>query len=227
MTPSKTAAPAREPLSRDRVLQAAIALADAEGIESLTMRRLARELGVEAMSLYHHVANKDDMLDGMVDIIFGEIGPPSGTEWKEAMRQRAISARTVLSRHRWAIGLLDSRTSPGPATLRHHNAVVGSLRRSGFSIPMAAHAYSLLDSYIYGFTLQEKSLPFESPAEVAEMAEVFLRTVSADEYPYLAEMTVEHVLKPGYDFTNEFETGLELILDGLERAVAQGWPARS
>lgn len=227
MTPSKTAAPAREPLSRDRVLQAAIALADAEGMESLTMRRLARELGVEAMSLYHHVANKDDMLDGMVDIIFGEIGLPSGTEWKEAMRQRAISARAVLSRHRWAIGLLDSRTSPGPATLRHHDAVVGSMRRSGFSIPMAAHAYSLLDSYIYGFTLQEKSLPFESPEEVAQMAEVFLRAVPADEYPYLAEMTVEHVLKPGYDFANEFETGLELILDGLERAVAQGWPARS
>ena len=209
----------RTPLSRERVLRAAVALADESGIDSLTMRKLGDAVGVEAMSLYNHVANKVDLLDGMVDLVFSEIGLPSGgTDWKTSMRQRAVSAREVLSRHRWAIGLMESRTSPGPATLRHHDAVIGSLRRGGFSIEMAAHAFSVLDSYIYGFALQEASLPFDTGEETAELAQMILQQLSPDEYPHLTELTVEHVLQPGYDYGNEFEFGLDLILDGLERA---------
>src|SRR6516225_10051544 len=149
------------PLSRERILRAAVAIADESGIGSLSMRKLGQALGVEAMSLYNHVASKSDLLDGMVDIVFSEIGLPDGDlGWKLAMRQRAISAREVLARHRWAIGLMESRRSPGPATLRHHDAVLGCLRQAGFSVELTAHAYSLLDSYIYGFALNEAGLPF-------------------------------------------------------------------
>jgi len=208
----------RTRLNRDRVLRAAIALADAGGIESLTMRKLGVELGVEAMSLYHHVANKSDLLDGMIDGVFGEIDLPSGTDWRTAMRQRAISAREALSRHRWAIGLMESRSTPGPATLRHHDAVLGTLRGAGFSIKMAAHAYSALDSYIYGFALQEPSLPFHTAEETAQVTQAIMAQFASGEYPHLTEMAVEHVLQPGYAYGNEFEFGLDLILDGLERA---------
>ena len=209
----------RIPLSRERVLRSAVAFADQGGIASLSMRKLGDALGVEAMSLYNHVANKSELLDGMVDLVFSEIDLPSGgAGWKTAMRQRAVSARQALSRHRWAIGLMESRASPGPATLRHHDAVIGSLRHAGFSIEMAAHAYSALDSYIYGFALQEASLPFDTEEETAEVAEMIFKQFPADEYPHLTELTVEHVLQPGYDYGNEFEFGLDLILDGLERA---------
>ena len=217
--PTKPATDARIPLGRDRVLRAAVAFADESGIDSLSMRKLGEALGVEAMSLYNHVANKDELLDGMVDLVFIEIDlPSSGTDWRTAMRQRAISARQALSRHRWAIGLMESRTSPGPATLRHHDAVIGSLREAGFSIAMAAHAFSVLDSYIYGFALQDASLPFDTAEETAEVAQMILARFPPDEYPHLTELTVEHVLQPGYDYANEFEFGLDLILDGLERA---------
>jgi len=216
--PTKPAAEPRVPLSRERVLRAAVALADDSGLESLTMRKLGEVVGVEAMSLYNHVANKGDVLDGMVDLVFSEIHLPlAGVDWKTAMRQRAISAREVLSRHPWGIGLMESRTSPGPATLRHHDAVLGSLRQGGFSIEMAAHSFSALDSYIYGFALQEASLPFDTAEETAEVAQLILKQLPADEYPYLTELTIEHVLQPGYDYGNEFEFGLDLILDGLER----------
>ena len=206
-------------LNRERVLDAAVALADAGGIESLTMRKLGEELGVEAMSLYNHVANKDDLLDGMIDVVFSEIDLPAGAAgWKRAMRERAISAREVLSRHPWATGLMESRATPGPATLRHHDTVVGTLRGAGFSIELAAHAYSALDSYIYGFALQEANLAFDGAQETAEVLQTILAPHPADEYPHLTELTFEHVLKPGYDYGNEFEFGLDLILDGLERA---------
>ncbi len=156
-------------LNRERVLRAAVAVADAGGIESLTMRKLGVELGVEAMSLYNHVANKVDLLDGMIDCVFEEIElPTDGTDWRSAMRRRAISAREVLSRHPWATGLMESRTTPGPTTLRHHDTVIGVLRAAGFSIEMVAHAYSLLDSYIYGFALQTPNLPFDTTAGKTE-----------------------------------------------------------
>ncbi len=207
----------RTRLTRARVLAAAVALADADGIQSLTMRRLGAALGVEAMSLYHHVANKDDVLDGMVDTVFAEIELADATDWRTAMRDRAVSARAALTRHPWAIGVMESRTNPGPATLYHHDAVLGILRRAGFSVGMSAHAFSLLDSYIYGFALQETSLPFDTPEETAEVAQAILDGAPGDQYPHLTELTLEHVLRPGYDYGAEFEFGLDLLLDGLER----------
>ena len=209
---------ARIALNRERVLEAGVALADREGIEALSMRRLGQEVGVEAMSLYNHVRNKDEILNGMVDIVFSEIDlPAAGEDWPTAMRRRAISARHALKRHPWAIGLMESRAQPGPATLRHHDSVLRNLRLGGMSIEMAAHAYSLLDSYIYGFTLNEQSLPFDSsPAKVAEVAGNIMREMPAGEYPYLTEMAVEHAMKPGYDYGDEFEFGLKMIIDGLQ-----------
>ena len=218
--PARPAAHPRTPLSRDRVLQAALALADAGGLESLSMRKLGEVVGVEAMSLYNHVPSKGDLLDGLIDLVFGEIELPAGAnDWKAAMRQRAISVRVVLSRHRWAIGLMESRTTPGPATLRHHDAVLGLLREAGFPLGLAAHAYSALDSYSYGFALQEAGLPFDTGPETAELAQAMLAQFPAAEYPHLAEFTFEHVLQPGYEYGREYEFGLDLILDGLERAL--------
>lgn len=186
------------------------------------MRKLAQELGVEAMSLYYHVANKDEILDGMVDLVFSEIQLPSpDTDWRTAMRIRARSVREVLSRHPWALGIMESRTTPGPATLSHHNAVIGCLRQAGFSIQMAAHAFSLMDSYIYGFVLQEVNLPFDestNAAEIEGMVESMLQRFPADEYPYLVELTAEHILQPGYSYADEFNFGIELILDGLQKS---------
>ena len=216
-TQTDPSAKVRAPLSRERVMRAAIALADSTGIESLSMRKLGQELGVEAMSLYNHVANKDDILDGIVDLVFAEIALPSGAgDWKPAMRNRATSAHEALLRHRWAPSLMQSRTRPGPATLRHHDSVLGSLRSAGFTLVMAAHAVSVIDGYVYGFALQQINLPLQSREEVAEVGEGILRQL-AGEYPHLAEMITEHAMKPGYDYAKEFEFGLDLILDGLER----------
>ena len=213
----------RAALTRERILRAAISLADRDGIESLSMRKLGHKLGVEAMSLYNHVRNKVDMLDGMVDVVFGEIDlPANGIDWRTAMRQRAISARQALSRHPWAIGLMESRATPGPATLRHHDAVLGSLRTAGFSVDLAAHAYSILDGYTYGFTLTELTLPFRN-SEIAEVAGNIMEGFRPGDYPHLAEMAVDRAMKPGYNYGDEFEYGLDLILDGIERAQS---PAR-
>jgi AcrR family transcriptional regulator len=208
----------RAPLTRERVLRAALVLADTGGIDSLTMRKLGQELQVEAMSLYNHVANKDEILDGIVDLVFSEIALPADrADWKKAMRRRAISARDALLRHPWATSLMQSRTKPGPATLRHHDSVLGSLRKAGFTLVMAAHAISVIDGYVYGFALQQINIPLQTPAQVAEVGENILRRLPADEYPHLAEMITEHAMKPGYDYADEFEFGLDLILDGLER----------
>jgi AcrR family transcriptional regulator len=220
-TRARREAKRRAALTRERILRAAISLADRDGIEALSMRKLGHELGVEAMSLYNHVRNKVDMLDGMVDLVFSEIDlSPSGADWRIAMRARAISARQALLRHPWAIGLMESRANPGPATLRHHDAVLGSLRRAGFSVDMAAHAYSILDGYIYGFTLTELTLPFnnsEAVPGVAEVAGKILEGFRPGEYPYLAEIAIDRAMKPGYDYGDEFEFGLDLILDGIDR----------
>lgn len=212
----RRAKPKRAPLSRERVVTAAMALADEKGEAGVTMRAIAARLGVEAMSLYNHVAGREDILGGMVDAVFGEIDlPTSTTRWREAMRDRATSARTVLRRHPWAVGLMDSRSQPGPATLRHHDAVLGALRAGGFSVAMAAHAFSTIDSYLYGFVLQELSLPFTNPAELDEIAGDILRDLPTDAYPHLTELISEHALRPGYDYADEFEFGLSLILDAL------------
>jgi AcrR family transcriptional regulator len=211
----------RSRLSRERVLDAAIANADAGGLEALSMRTLAEMLDVAPMALYRHVANKDDLIDAMVDVVFSEIGVPSGGgDWQTSMRQRAIAVRDALLRHRWAIGLLESRRRPGPANLRHHDAVIGRLRAAGFSVEMAAHAYSLLDAYIYGFALTKMSLPFDTGAEVAEVAQSMLEPFPVNEYPNLVEFITEHAMRPGYDYGDEFEYGLDIILEGLERKLA-------
>jgi AcrR family transcriptional regulator len=210
----------RPALSRERVLRGAVTVADAGGLAGLTIRSLAEELGVKPMSVYHHVANKDEILDGIVDLVFNEIElPPADGAWRSAMRRRAESARQALKRHPWAIGLMESRTAPGHATLRHHDAVIGALRAGGFSVEMTAHAYALLDSYVYGFALQEASLPFKGPETVGEVAEPMMRQFPAGEYPHLVEMATEFVLQPGYDFGDEFEFGLNLILDALTRMI--------
>ena len=218
--PTKTKTEPRVPLSRARALSAAVALADAEGLESLTMRKLAQDLGVEAMSLYHHVKNKTDILDGMVEMVFGEIELPSYRgDWKAAMLHRGNSLRAVLTRHPWAISIMESRTSPGPATLRHLDAMIGCCRNAGFSIVMAAHAISLIDSYIYGFVLQEVNLPFDNTDDLELVVEAIMPNLSMDDYPHLLELTTEHVLQPGYDYGNEFDFGLSVVLDSLESAA--------
>jgi AcrR family transcriptional regulator len=210
----------RAPLSRDRVLETAVALADRHGLESLSMRKLADELSVAAMSLYYYVPNKVELIDGMIDIVFGEIEPPSlDVDWKTAMRRRAISTREALGRHRWAVGQMEGRTTHGPANLRLHNDVLGCLRAAGFSLEMTVHAYSVQDAYIYGFALQETDLTPETPddfAAVAQQQMVDYEAVLAD-YPHLVEVVGGHVAKAGYDYAAEFLFGLDLILDGLDR----------
>lgn len=212
---------ARAPLTRESVLATAVSLADGEGVAALTMRKLAERLGVEAMSLYHHVSNKDDILDGMVDAVFGEFElPRADGDWKAELRRRSVSARAVLARHPWAVGLLESRRNPGQATLRHHDSVIGTLRTAGFSVAGAAHAFSVLDSYVYGFAMQEAALPFDASGATADIEEVaagILAAMPAGAYPHLTEMVLQHALRPGYAYADEFEPGLDLVLDGLER----------
>jgi AcrR family transcriptional regulator len=201
------------------VLGAAVALADESGIEALSMRKLGERLGVEAMSLYRHVANKDDLLDGMVDGVFAEIDfAQDGSGWRAPMRRRAVSLRDVLRRHRWAVPLMQSRVNPGPSTLGHLDAVIGMLRGQGFSVVLTAHALSVVDAYVYGFALQEAALPFDTEERSTEVMQQILAAMSGAEWTHLAEFSREHVLKPGYDYGLEFEWGLDLVLDGLDRA---------
>ena len=216
-------APRRAPLTKERVLAAALQLADAGGLEALSMRKLGQALGVEAMAVYYYFANKEQVLDGIVDLVFGEIElPVVGADWKAAMRRRAISVRDALLRHRWAIGLMESRTNPGPANLRHHDAVIGCLRAAGFDMAAVATAYSLLDAYIYGFALTKMNLPFEDTSDIVELSESMLAPFAPGEYQNLADFITEHAMQPGYDFADEFEVGLDVILDGLERLRATG-----
>ena len=212
----------RKPLSRIRVLQAAVALADEAGLEAFSMRGLAQELGVVPMALYKHVTNKEQLLDGMVDNVFSEIELPFGElDWRSAMRRRAISTREALERHSWAIGMMESR-HPGPANLANHNAVMGCLRKAGFSFKMAIHAYSVQDAYIYGFALQERDTGFETPDSAGEAANRRVQTIGAlENYPYLVEIATK-LPESGYDNAVEFAWGLDLILDGLDRLRQTG-----
>ena len=216
MTKQKIAT-ARKPLSSARVLQAAVALADEAGLDAFSMRGLAQELGVVPMALYKHVANKEQLLDGMVDIVFSEIELPSeDLDWTSAMRRRAMSTREALRRHSWAIGMMESR-HPGPANLRNHNAVMGCLRGAGFSFEMAIHAYSVQDAYIYGFALQERDTGLETPDSAGEAAQRRAATIGEfDDYPHLVEIATK-LPESGYDNAVEFAWGLDLILDGLDR----------
>jgi AcrR family transcriptional regulator len=209
----------RAALTRERILDAAVAVADRSGLSAVSMRNVGKELGVEAMSLYHHVANKEALLDALVDRIFEGIGLPEQAQpWREAMRDRAHSARTRMAAHPWALGLIESRRTPGPALLRHHDAVLGSLRAGGFSVAQAAHAFSVIDAYVYGFVLNEANLPFETTEDVESLADELLTSVPAETYPHLTELIAQ--LAPGYSYGDEFEFGLDLILDALETRLA-------
>jgi AcrR family transcriptional regulator len=207
----------RSPVNRDRALERALAVADAEGLEAVTMRRLARELGVEAASLYHHVSGKDEVLDGLVDMVSAQIELPSGSAgWRPAIRQRAVDTRAVLRRHPWAVALMASRTSPGPATLRLLDAGIACFRRGGFSVETAAHAISAVDSYVHGFVLQEVNLPFQNESELAAMTAAIMEQFPRADFPYLFELTTERVQQPGYRYGDEFDVGLEVVLDGID-----------
>jgi AcrR family transcriptional regulator len=202
------------------VLRAAVALAQRDGIESVSMRKLADEVGAGAMSLYHHVPNKEQLLDGMIDIVFSEIEPPpTDVDWKTAMRKRAVSTRQALARHRWAVGQMEGRTSHGPANMRLHNAVLGCLREAGFSLEMTVHAYSVLDAYIYGFALQETDMSSETADDFAAEAQRQMHEYEAvlADYPHVVEVVGGYVAKAGYDYATEYLFGLDLILDGLDR----------
>ena len=212
--------PNRKPLNRGAVLQAAVALADARGLGELSMRKLAKQLGVEAMSLYNHVSSKDDLLDGMIDIVFGEIEPPAaGGDWKAELRKRAVSTREALMRHRWAVGEMEGRTDHGPSNMRVHDAVLGCLRAAGFSIEMTVHAMSVQDAYIYGFALQQTDMSSQTPEDFAAYArrQFAEQRDALTEYPNLVEVVGGHVAEVGYDYDAEFIFGLDVILDGLER----------
>lgn len=206
-------------ISREQVLEAALAIADEDGVEALTMRAIGERVGTEAMSLYRHVADKDDVLDGIVDLVFTETDVPMTADWKTAMRMRALSVRTALKRHPWAVGLMESRMQPGPANLRHHDAVLAVLLGAGFNAADATHAYNLLDSFILGFVLQERGLPFSNAEELAEMGPALLEQIPADVYPNMRTVSAE-LLAGGFDYGSEFEFGLDLILDGIERFKA-------
>lgn len=201
-----------------------MAVADAGGLARLTIRSLATELGVKPMAVYHHVANKDEILDGIVDLVFEDIELPSEAgEWREELRRAASSARLVLKEHPWAVVLLESRTNPGPATLRHHDAILGTFRGAGFSLEDTAHAYAVLDAFVYGFAIQEASLPFGDHEDVAEVAAPMVEQMAAGDYPHLVEFATRHVLaEPGYDYGDEFDFGLDLVLDGLARLLERG-----
>ncbi len=217
--PTSDATTARPPLTRERILQCALEVADAGGVGSVTIRSLAGELGVKPMSVYHHVPSKGAILDGIVDLVFAEMereGAGAGT-WRDQLVRRAHETRRVLGDHPWAIGLLESRHTPGPATLRHHDETIRILREAGFSIEMTAHASALLDSFVCGFALQEAARPYEGPSPGPDGEPAAPAALDATTYPHLAEMAREHVLRPGYDFGEEFQLGLDLILDGLAR----------
>jgi AcrR family transcriptional regulator len=209
----------RRKLDRERVLRAAVDLADSGGIGALTIRSLAHELGVKPMTVYSYVKNKEEILDGIVDLVFGEIELPTvGADWRAQLVRRMRSAREVLRRHTWAIPLLESRATPGPATLRHHDAVLGTLRAGGFSAAATAHAYALLDAYLYGHAIQEASLPFDGPEGPADVAPQVVESMAlGGSYPHLTEMMASYYLQPGYDFAGEFDLGLDAVLDSLSR----------
>ncbi|HEU4807013.1 MAG TPA: TetR/AcrR family transcriptional regulator [Homoserinimonas sp.] len=216
MSPKKATTP-RKPVTRERAVQRAVAVADAGGIGALSMRKLAADLGVEAMSLYYHFKSKDDLIDGMIETVVGEMAlPSSGMDAGAALRERAETSREVLVRHPWAIALLDARTTQ--ATLRHHDAMIGTLREAGFSMPMVGHALSIIDSYVRGFAMQEVSLPLDETGDIGAATESIMEQQQrmSEEFPHLTERAMTLVLQPGYAYGNEFEFGLQLILDGLE-----------
>lgn len=212
-TPSR--AP-RNSLSLERLVAAAMELADERGLGGLTIRALAARLSVRPMATYHYISDKEQLLDLIVDGVFEQIERPvPGLPWRPELHRRCISVRAAMRRHPWALGLVDSRTSAGPATLAAHDAVLGTLLSDGFSPALAARAFALLDSYVYGFALQENSIPLQDPSTAPEVVAAMLEAMDAELYPHLVSFTRAHVLVPGYDFGDEFEPGLDLVLDAV------------
>jgi len=207
----------RSSLSRERVIAQAVALADEKGLAALSMRALAGRLGVEAMSLYHHVAGKEALLDAMLDVVFAEMHlPVIGGDWRAELRARSVSGRTVLLRHRWAVGMMDSPRNPGQESIRHHDAVLGCLAAGGFSLEAAGTAFALLDSHLYGFMAQEVSLPFTTVDELAEIGAALIGPEVRAAFPHFTRYAEERAMQPGYAFGNEFEPSLDLVLGALE-----------
>jgi len=210
----------KTPLSRERVLGCALAMADEDGLDGLSMRKLADRLGVKAMSLYNHVANKDEIIDGLVEMVVAEMGlPDSSQPWRQAMEERAVRAHDVLMRHPWATHGFMSRVNAGPAMLAYVNATLGCLHEAGFSLPVADHAWNAMDNHIYGFTLQALNFPF-SADEYAEVAKQYLPMINSDELPYLHQLTAL-VSRKQHKGVHDFRLGLGFILDGLASLLAE------
>lgn len=212
----------RPALSHDRIIEAAVRVADRNGLAHMSMRSIGQELGVEAMSIYHHLASKEALLDGLANWAFKQIElPDPHLPWRQAMSERAAAARSVLARHPWTLGLIESRRSPGPALLRHHETVLACLRRNGFPVALATHAFSAIDAYVYGFVLTELNLPFGASDNAEEFVAEIRELLPADKYPHLVEMISEQVIGRDYAYGDEFAFGLELLLDGLERHLGR------
>jgi AcrR family transcriptional regulator len=213
-----THAAPRVPLSRDRILRAALEIADEVGIDALTMRKLGQTLGFEAMSLYNYVANKDDLLDGIVDLVLAETEAPSPVgDWDKAIRRSATSVHDALQRHPWACNLLMSPPRIRPARLRYMDALLGRLREAGFSADTTYHAYHVLDAHIFGFSLWQASHSY-TPVETADIVAMFKRMIPADQYPYLHEHGEQHLSeRPPHQEVSAFELGLDFIIDGLKK----------
>lgn len=217
----------RTPLSRERIFNVALALADKSGLDSVSMRQVAQGLGVEAMSLYKHVANKDDLLDGLVELVVAEMSlSPPNAEWKEALRERAYTVRKTLNSHPWAANLIESRTSIGPMRLRHNDSMIGILRNAGFSIELAFHSMIALTSYVYGFVILEEGNKLKGrPKDIGNLQQV----ISPTEYPYIFEMIKFAYAKKNSnselenpsesDTFADFDFGLKHLLDGFERVL--------
>ncbi|WP_347755432.1 TetR/AcrR family transcriptional regulator [Agrococcus sp. ProA11] len=216
---AETQARARASLDRNSIIVGAVELADEIGLEPLTIRRLAEHLGARPMTLYHYVSGKDDIVTGMVGRVFDEVERPlPGAPWKEAIRARALSLRAALRRHPWAIPIMESRRTPGPDILDHHEALLTTWLSTGFPLPQIAHGLAIVDAFVYGFVLQEAALPFgDRDGDLSEASDGIVAPLSAERYPALVRFTTEHVMQPGYSFGDSFEVGLDLVLDGIER----------
>ena len=221
----------RAGLDRQRIIRGALELADEIGLEPLTIRRLAQHLDTKPMSLYHYVTGKEDILDGMVGEVFNQVERPHhDLPWKDAIVRRARSLRDVLKQHPWALPILESRMQPGPDILDHHEAVLETWMRSGLPLPMVAHGVAISDAFVFGFVLQETTLPLGGePGEggnLNEASDIIIAPLSPEDYPSLTTFTADHVMRPGYNFGDSFGIGLGLILDGIERLASEGSPVQ-
>ena len=207
-------------LSKEAILRAAVGLADESGLDALTIRQLAHVLGTAPTTIYHHLKSKGEIIDGMVEFVFSEIEVPSEeVEWTDAIRSRCLSTRRALHRHEWAAPLMESRTTPGPLCLRHHDAAIGHLRRGGLSNELVAHAFAILDAFVYGFSIQAAALPGRARDELVKVATEFDNRDIIPDFPHLAGFVTDRVLQRGHGFEVSFEFGLDILIAGIERTA--------